>query len=320
MTNDSALFRSAVECEAAGGLLNGNVYRSTDGRVWLPLYEAKMVHHFTHRWGNDTVRPLGLGAQLPETGTEQLGNPHHLVQPRYWVAEANVQQRLRGWDRSWVLGIRAICRSTDERSVIVAVLPRAAVGNSLPLLLPARAHQRAALLAASLDSFALDYCARFKIGGANLNFFIAEQFPVLPPETYDKPAPWQPNVSLAEWLAPRILELVYTAWDLEGFAADLSYLGPPFRWDDHRRTLLRAELDACFFHLYGIERGEVDYIMETFPIVRRHDETACGEYRTKRLILERFDAMAKASSSGEPYRTVLVPPPADPSVAHSSQS
>jgi hypothetical protein len=79
-----------------------------------------------------------------------------------------------------------------------------------------------------------------------------------------------------------------------------------------------AELDACFFHLYGIERDDVDYIMDTFPIVRRNDEAAHGEYRTKRLILERYDAMAKANISGELYRTVLAPSPADRAVAHFS--
>jgi hypothetical protein len=321
MTNDSALFQSAAECEAAGGLLDGNVYRSADDRAWLPLYEAKMMHHFTHRWGDYAMRaPGSLDSQLPDISARQLANPSYVVQPRYWVAVGDVDKRLRGWDRSWLMGFRDICRNTDERTVIAAVVPRAAIGNNLPLLLPAREPRRVAFLAASLTSFALDYCARFKVGGTHLNFFIAEQLPVLPPETYDKPTPWQPDVNIAEWLGPRILELTYTAWDLKGFAADLGHTGQPFRWDDQRRPLLRTELDACFFHLYGLERDDVDYIMDTFPIVRRNDEAAHGEYRTKRLILERFDAMAKASISGEPYGTVLVPPPADPTVAHPPES
>ena len=80
--------------------------------------------------------------------------------------------------------------------------------------------------------------------------------------------------------------------------------------------LLRAELDALMFRLYGIERDDVDYILDTFPIVKRKDEAAFGEYRTKRLILERFDAMAEAETAGREYETVLDPPPADPSCAH----
>src|SRR5690606_163038 len=73
---------------------------------------------------------------------------------------------------------------------------------------------------------------------------------------------------------------------------------------------------AAFFHLYGITRDDVDYIMETFPIVKRKDEAAHGEYRTKRVILEIYDDMAEAMRTGVPYQTRLAPPPADPRVAH----
>ncbi len=98
---------------------------------------------------------------------------------------------------------------------------------------------------------------------------------------------------------------------------------PPFRWDEERRFLLRCELDAAYFHLYGIERDDVDYIMETFPIVKRKDEarepTGRGEYRTKRVILAIYDAMARAMETGEAYETLLDPPPADPRVCHESR-
>ena len=113
------------------------------------------------------------------------------------------------------------------------------------------------------------------------------------------------------------LELTYTAWDLEPFAKDCGYDGPPFGWDEERRFLLRCELDAAYFHLYGIERDDVDYIMETFPIIKRKDEKQYGEYRMKRVILEIYDEMKHAIESGVPYQTRLDPPPADPAVAHS---
>ena len=128
----------------------------------------------------------------------------------------------------------------------------------------------------------------------------------------------------------RVLELTFTAWDLMAFAADCGYDGPPFRWDEERRFLLRCELDAAYFHLYlgspskwGADSPRlremfptpldaVDYIMETFPIVKRKDEQAHGEYRTKRVILEIYDEMAKAIETGEPYQTRLDPPPGPP--------
>lgn len=121
---------------------------------------------------------------------------------------------------------------------------------------------------------------------------------------------------LESLIVARVLELTYTAWDLHGFAPDLGFDGPPFRWEPTGRVLTRRTRTAAFFHLYGIERDDVDYLMDTFPIVRRKDEAAHGEYRAKRLILERYDALAAAAANGTEYQTVLDPPPADPRVGH----
>ncbi|MGH3182752.1 MAG: hypothetical protein ACRDOE_12730, partial [Streptosporangiaceae bacterium] len=64
------------------------------------------------------------------------------------------------------------------------------------------------------------------------------------------------------------------------------------------------------FHLYGLERDEVEHVMGSFDALRRREERPqnFGEFRTKRLILERYDAMAEAIRTGEPYQTVLDPP------------
>ena len=110
--------------------------------------------------------------------------------------------------------------------------------------------------------------------------------------------------------------MVYTAWDVQKFALELGHAGPPFHWEPERRFLLCCELDAAFFHLYGIGREDVDYFMETYPIVKRRDEQQHGEYRTKRLILKIYDVMAWTEQTGQPYRARLDPPPDDTRVAH----
>jgi len=79
--------------------------------------------------------------------------------------------------------------------------------------------------------------------------------------------------------------------------------------DDERRFLIRAELDALLFRLYGIERDDADYIMETFPIVKRRDVAQCGSYRTKETILAFYDRMATAYAAGVPYETTITPTP-----------
>jgi hypothetical protein len=61
--------------------------------------------------------------------------------------------------------------------------------------------------------------------------------------------------------------------------------------------------------LYGIERDDVDYVMETFPIVKRKDVERYGSFRTKEAILRVYDSMAHAESTGHPYQSILDPPP-----------
>lgn len=34
------------------------------------------------------------------------------------------------------------------------------------------------------------------------------------------PTPWEPESSVRHWLLPRVLELTYTAWDIQPFAED----------------------------------------------------------------------------------------------------
>jgi hypothetical protein len=120
--------------------------------------------------------------------------------------------------------------------------------------------------------------------------------------------PWLPETP-EEFVSSRSFELTYVARDLEAFARDCGFEGPPFHWLPERRAMLRAELDALFLHLYELSRDDASYILDTFPIVRRHDEERFGEYRTKRLVLERYDAMSKAKVDGTAYRSELQPPP-----------
>ena len=316
MASDSHLFHTREEIEAEGGALTGNVFEG-QGHRYLPLYEAKMLHHFDHRFGDYAMRPEGSrDTQLPDVPLERLNDPDYAPLPRYWVSATEVERRLSGrWDCRWLLGWRDITNSTNERTLVASTMPRTGVNHKFPLILtPGTAEHSAAEhsagLYAALSSFVVDYLARQKLGSTSMTFFVLKQLPLSTPNVL---------ADHLSWLKPRVLELAYTAHDLAPFAADLGYTGPPFRWNPERRFLLRAELDAALFHIYGVEREDVDYILDTFPIVRRNDEQRHGEYRTKRVILEIYDEMAEAQSTGGAYQTRLDPPPADPSVAHGAQ-
>lgn len=311
MANDSRLFRTREQLEDDGWRLEGNVFVKGKNK-YLPLYEAKMLHHFDHRWATYE------GTETRDVTLAEKMDPEFVVLPRYWVEERDVENRLADrWSWDWLLGWRDICRSTDERTVIASFTAKSGCGDTF-LLMFSEAENIASILLiiASLDSFALDYTARQKVGGMHIKYNIFKQLPVIPPELYKASRLWSINRDTGSRFLKHLLELFYTSWDLLEFACDCGYDGSPFRWNEERRFLLRCELDAAYFHLYGIERDDADYIMETFPITKRKDEAAYGEYRTKRVILEIYDAMAEAIKTGQPYQTVLDPPPADPSVAH----
>lgn len=310
MANDSGSFRTRAELGSAGWVIEGNRY-VRDGKAMLPLFEAKMVYQYHPRHGTFEGAPAGERLhRLPSPSDEQLTDATYAPLPYYWVAQDDVEARLdQVWDRGWLLGWRDVTDArASVRTVIAAVIPRVAVGDKFLLMMPSAAPPLAACLYACLCSFALDYAARQKVGGTSLKYFTMRQFPVLPPSTYLAAAPWHAGATVRDWLLPRVLELAYTAWDLQPFAEDCGDEGPPYRWDPERRERLRCEIDAAFFHLYGIARDDADHIMDTFPIVRKHDEKAHGEYRTKRVVLQIYDALAAAAASGEPFVSPLGPP------------
>ena len=322
MANDSGLFRSRAELEAQGGRLIGNRFEGQDGE-YLPLYEAKMVYLFNHRFGDFALLDQGEREHvLPQVPDERLASADFMTNPRYWVAERDVDDRMPELrQRGWLLGWRDVTDARSSvRTVVASFIPRGGVGHTIPLAFTDLETGLVAALYANLGSFALDYAARQKIGGVHLTYSYLKQLPVLAPEVFVTTPPWSIGTPLRDWILSRVLELTFTAWDLKPFARDVGYDGPPFRWDPDRRFLLRCELDAAFFHLYGLSGDDTDYIMDTFPIVRKNEGKAHGEYRTKRVILDIYEDMARANATGQAYQTRLDPPPADPRVAHASMS
>lgn len=274
----------------------------------LPLYEAKLIHHFDHRFAT-----YEADGSTRDTTSQEKQNFDFAITPRYWVSAHDVAERLCKrdrdgsiiwqWDRKWLMGWRGITNATNDRTVIGSILPLSGVGNSLHLLLISsriNASKVAAFLA-NTASLTLDYIARQKIGGTNFNFFIPKQMPFFSPEQYAE-------ADLA-FIVPRVLELTYTSHDLKPWAEDLGYFGEPFVWDEERRATLRAELDAYYAKLYGLTRDELRYILdpadimgddypsETFRVLKNKEIKEHGEYRTQRLVLEAWDALEQQSEN-----------------------
>ena len=253
MTNDSYLFRTAAQLGVEGFYpVQGNRWKRAE-ELYLPLYEGKMVQAFDHRAASVVV------------------NPDWLPDPQFWVSLDDIE-----WPGGlgWAVAFKDVTAPTNVRTMIAAVIPRSACGNTLPILMPeavetAAYREHACLLAACLNSFALDFVARQKVQGQHLNWFVVEQFPVLTVDAYDR----QFGATTARTLVrDHVLRFTYTAHDMAPFAHDLGYDGPPFPWDEEERRHLRARLDALYFHLYGLSRDDAGYVLDTFPIVRREDE------------------------------------------------
>lgn len=225
---------------------------------------------------------------------------HFAAQDASDERDAALQTELDDWmDRRsprWLMGWRDITNATNERTVIASVIPRAGAGDTLLLMRPM--HELGARLACLLaDQCTLvhDYIARQKVGGTHLKYHVKKQIPVLPPERYQDRD--------LEFIVPRVLELTYTTRDMRSWAEDLGYKGAPYSWSPDRRAQLRAELDAFYARLYGLTRDELRYILdpsdvlgddypsETFRVLKNNELSRFGEYRTRRLVLEAWDAL-----------------------------
>ena len=322
-SDDSDLYRTREQLEAQGWQLNGNVFTRGAKRM-LPLYEGKMVNFFNHRAADVIKSATAVNRQNQPRylTTAEWQDPARCAMPLHWIPEsgpisttrngkgvkvAGVAERLAevGWEHNWLCGWCNVTASTNERTSIPAFLPFAATVEPFPLMLPVESPSLVAGLIAAQSSLVFDFISRQKIGGTHMQHFIWEQLPV------PTPAIVEPHV---DFISPRVLELVYTAYDMTPLARDLGDDGEPFRWDEDRRAQLRAELDAFFFRLYGIEdRDDVDYILETFQTetggLKHNDINKYGTYRTKELVLAEYDRMAAADTAGIPYKSPLTPPP-----------
>ncbi|GJE50944.1 hypothetical protein GOFOIKOB_3998 [Methylobacterium tardum] len=313
MTSDSALFKDASQLIDLGLIQEGTDWISdpdaaasgsdiTEPVRYIPLYEAKMINFYDHRAGGYAQRGDERGYRvLPETSADEHADPNFELTPFYWVDKSDVEERLASlhWPHAWYIGFKDLTSATNERTFIPAIVPRVGVGNNLPLMFPGVTDVRKiACLLANMSSLIFDFVVRQKAGGLHMNFFYVKQFPVLPPDHYGPES--------LNYIIPRVLELVYTSHSMAPFARDLGYSGPPFTWDEQRRALLRAELDAWYAHAYGLTFDDLRYVLdptdakgpeypsESFRGLKANELRELDEYRTSRLVTAAYRNIAAA--------------------------
>jgi hypothetical protein len=175
MANDSALFRTWSQMHEGSGQLNDDlVWILPDGSRFLPLYEAKMVHVFDHRYGDYAgLAKRPRNAPLPRPAAVRLADPDYKVQPWYWVPEAAIDAKCAraNWTRTWFHGWRDTARANDERTLISAIVPKGGVNDKFLLMMHGEPGKRSAALLTNQSSLVLDYIARQKIGGTSFKYY-----------------------------------------------------------------------------------------------------------------------------------------------------
>jgi len=335
MATASSLFKTRKQLIELGAEAKDNCFTVAD-ELYVPLYEGKMFWLYNHHYGEfplgDDLRP----SSIPSTPKDTLSNPHSILRPWYWVKESDVQNKLiktdsEGnitweWKHSYYIGFRDVTNATNERTCVASLIPSTSgAGDKAPLVFSSRGLIPSCELLAMMSSLTFDFLARQKVGGSSMGFFMMKQLPFLTP------------AQILDWAKPliieRVAELCYFNHDLDGWMDELWHdkemtddirtamldrleqcnglyfnkgkLSPPdfssmqpYIFNEERRVVAQAELDAIFAHLYGLNSEDLRYILdpedvcgsgcinETFRVLKDREIRELGEYRTKRLVME----------------------------------
>lgn len=300
----------------SGELLFRGDARSAEasGDSLMPLLESKLVYVYDHRFGTfDGVSEERVERGLARaTELDEHSDPNFKVTPRYWIRKSLFDDLMKKYPNShdWFVGYRDVTNVASRRTCIACAIPRwPTARNTLPVI--ATQNERLqVLLVALLSSRPFDYAVRQKVPGNHLSYGIFKQLPLLHPDRLRGPTPWS-DENLWDWLRLRLVELVYTSHEMRPFAVACEWQGGPFQWQPLRRAQLQYELDGAMAHLYGLQAGDLEYLLDDFNLVRDEDTELYGDYRTKVRTLGVYNSMQRAIDAGEPYRTPLNPPPSD---------
>jgi len=274
-SGDAAVFKTPEQMKHDGFKRQGPVWKKRK-KVFLPLYEAKMVQMYDHRAASvvvDESQYMRQG-QTDSTSIVQHQNPEFFVEPRWWADNDIVHPLIGKPLPPSLLAFKKVTSPTNQRTMIAAFIPpTGSIDSTHHIRFPKGIHPTLqCCLLANLNAFILDYVARQKIGNVNLNFFLVEQFPMFPPDFYKQKCPWNKRQTLEKWISDRVLKLTCTSNDMIPLAEAAGFNALVHKWDPAERLDLQAQLDAAFFLLYGIKRPDVEYILSTFSGVRKENE------------------------------------------------
>lgn len=295
-TNDAELFHTEEQMKSKKFKRNGSVWKKGK-KIFLPLYEAKMIQMYDHRAASVVINEENWmrQGQTSSTTLVQHQNSEYTVIPRWWVNSKVASNALKNRIRPAYISFKDVTSPTNRRTMIASFIPFVGVLNSAPLILTGDniSLSKECCLLANLNSLSYDFVARQKVGGVHLNYFIIEQTPVFTPDFYDSVCPWNKKQTLEQWISERVLKLTCTSNDMIPLAKAAGFKPEVYKWKKGDRLKLMAELDAAYFLFYNIERVDVIYILSTFSGISNQKESIFVD-ETARLILEYYDSFKNA--------------------------
>jgi hypothetical protein len=137
--------------------------------VALPLAQGGMVHQFDC-WAAEHVSGSVWKAQA--WGAKQQA-PQYLMDALSYRGRASAVPGIK-------FGFRSIARATDTRTIIGALLDDVPCGNALGVLSCRNADPLG--LACAMNSWIIDWATRQRLGGTNVNMYVAEELPLPRPQ------------------------------------------------------------------------------------------------------------------------------------------
>ncbi len=299
---DAPYFTTAEELTDQGFKCQRNIWKKCQ-ELYLPCFEAKMAQPYNHRAAGVRFEANWTRQGQPtQTSLVNLQNPEYLPLPRWWAPRDAVVDSISKRESICLFSFRKVTSPTNTRTLLTAFLPIYGAIDSLQFaFFEDTSPVGQCCLMANFNAFVLDFVLRQKMGNVNASYYLVEQLPFLAPDTYAKPCPWAGDTTLETWISERVLKLTCTAEDMLPLAEaceftlgsfQKEYGGRLNKWDEAERAQLMAELDAAYFHLYGLSRDDAEYILSTFKGIHNSNSLLPDGMSTAEHILRTYDALA----------------------------
>jgi hypothetical protein len=302
MASDSDLFEDNTleELQRQGFDLGmDGIFRDVS-ETYLPVWEAKFIHQFDHRFGTfEDIPPekrFQRRAGTKRVTEEEKEDPDYEIIPRYWLEESifNDKKSDLGWSRDWIFAFRDIVRVTsDARIAKGTICPMHPFVHTAPVLTfnsnePAK---RALQFTCIFTSFSFEFAMRQSVGGAHLTLYILKQLPMPKPGELDDT---QVSIDGREASASHYLtkfgkQLTWSSHSLDGLGDDLNDAKGPYEWDEDQRQQTRATVDALVAKLYGLSKDDFRYILDDYDTLKSQEMDREGKFISKEKRLGAYD-------------------------------